>query len=169
MYRNTRKTLLALPLLTLVSGCQWNDDPALEAQPSSVEDSAGTASRPSADKLEQAFPGQTGALKTAILVDTDGEETEITYEVINGLAVYQGDIILGKESKLESQLQGAGIELRLSIGQIVWCITPSIRRCQRKAVSPTRLWSGRITRTWSSFSGPIRATTSILPTAVAAP
>lgn len=112
MDRNTRQTLLALPLLALVSGCQWNDDPASEAQPDSVEGSAGTASRPSADKAEQAFPGRAGALKTATLVDADGEETEITYEVINGLAVYQGDIILGKDSKLESQLQGAGIELR---------------------------------------------------------
>ena len=60
--------------------------------------------------VEEAFIGQSGSVNTEPSV-SDSEE-EVSYEVIQGYAVYQGDIILGSADELGSQLRGASIEAR---------------------------------------------------------
>jgi hypothetical protein len=49
--------------------------------------------------VELAFPGRTGELATG-LVEMDGHAIELTYEVIDGLAILEGDIVLGDADRV---------------------------------------------------------------------
>jgi astacin len=65
---------------------------------------------------EQYAPGRSGDLRqTWFLFPGDTKPRWITYEVINGLAIYEGDIVLGKanqlsESQTSAQPKGIGLE-----------------------------------------------------------
>ena len=50
---------------------------------------------------EQAFLGRTGEEVTRV-VEVDGEPVEMTYQVIDGLAIFEGDIVLGAADELDS-------------------------------------------------------------------
>lgn len=78
---------LALPMLLVLTGC-----PATETVPDE-----------SAPAEEAYAPGRDGEIRTSqVILPGETEPTTITYEVIDGLAIYQGDIILGEADTLST-------------------------------------------------------------------
>jgi Astacin (Peptidase family M12A)/Ricin-type beta-trefoil lectin domain len=65
---------------------------------------------------ELAFPGRTGELRTS-LVEVEGRAVELTYEVIDGVAVLEGDIVLGTADEVEARAAelAAGTNLRSAV------------------------------------------------------
>lgn len=86
----TRRSARWLALLTaapLLLACGQAEEADLAADPAATESLI----------AEEAFPGRSGELRTALLATEDGTEP-ITYQLIDDYMVHQGDIILGRQS-----------------------------------------------------------------------
>ncbi len=81
--RRTLGFVAALAAAPLLLGCgqATEEDLAAEAGPSTT--------------AEEAFPGRSGEVRTALLETADGTES-ISYQLIDDYMVYQGDIVLGR-------------------------------------------------------------------------
>ena len=76
---------------------------------------------------ERAFPGRSGEVRTS-LVEVEGRAVELTYEVIDGIAVLEGDIILGTADEVAAR----AAELA----------APSTRRSAGRSASSARWLNG---------------------------
>jgi len=54
-------------------------------------------------------PGVTGEFRSIVVPGPDGEDWEIEFEVIDGLAIAEGDIILGTVEEMEALAGGGGV------------------------------------------------------------
>lgn len=81
--RRTLRLAIALAAAPLLLGCGQATEEELAAE--------AAASAPA----EEAFPGRSGEVRTALLQTTDGTES-ISYQLIDDYMVYQGDIVLGR-------------------------------------------------------------------------
>ncbi len=101
---------------------------------------ASSPEQPSQQGAEAYAPGKQGVLKT---VTINGQT--VTYEEIDGLAIYQGDMILGKVADIEALRQGDFSTLGVSCDGSTWVFF--FTRCNR--------WDGGVVRfsianDWSS-------------------
>ncbi len=86
--RLSRMVVLSLTLGALLAACQQTPTPPATSFP------PGTA-------LEYK-PGASGPVKTVTLPDPHGDPFTFSYEVIDGLAIYQGDMILGTAADFDT-------------------------------------------------------------------
>lgn len=66
------------------------------------------------DTLEHA-PGRSGEIKTANLIGPGGEPFTFSYELIDGLGIVQGDMIIGTEEELASLEDADGITVQSTL------------------------------------------------------
>ncbi|HEX3764139.1 MAG TPA: M12 family metallopeptidase [Kofleriaceae bacterium] len=106
--------------------------------------------RPVLDGTELAFPGETGEVRTGTL-DTPGGPRELTYELIHGVAVVEGDIVLPAPGRaLRAATRTLGTH-RWPSGVIPYTIDPTLPDLSRVTDAITH-WGSRtrfqfITRT----------------------
>lgn len=86
--------LTALAAAPLVLFCACGPATPAEGESEGVDPSALTA--------EEAFPGRTGEVRTAILETAEGTET-LSYQLIDDYMVHEGDIILGRVGQFNAQ------------------------------------------------------------------
>ncbi len=84
--RRSARWLTALAAAPLVLACACGS-----AAPEALEAEA----EPDALTAEEAFPGRTGEVRTALIETAQGTET-VSYELIDDYMVHEGDIILGR-------------------------------------------------------------------------
>lgn len=111
MPRRTRFLPILVPslFLILVAAC---NSPAQPQHPDPLGDG---------DTLEHA-PGQSGEVRSMTLTGPDGDPFTFSYEVIDGLAIVEGDMIIGTEEEM-LELEGAdGITVQSTIlyQQVCW-------------------------------------------------
>ena len=114
-------------------------------------------SRGGNDATEEAFPGRDGIPKTAVLLHPDGSQGEVIhYEEIEGVAVFQGDVLLhvddnGFASFQRELLEDLGSGFLLGGGNLVGrspegSASPYSTQTGKAAgrTSPSRRWKGNI-------------------------
>ncbi len=107
-YRITSTHALLAGLLGLAPACGAEDPSGPSGTPGSSIESA------SADQPELAFPGRSGEIRTGRFQTPAGVQ-ELTYELIDGEKVFQGDMILGEEiTQDDPEYRSSGIASRTS-------------------------------------------------------
>jgi hypothetical protein len=107
-YRITSTHALVVGLLGLVPACGAEDPSGPSGTPGSSAESAST------EQPELAFPGRTGELRTGKFETPTGVQ-ELTYQLIDGEKVFQGDILLGEEiTEDDPAYRSSGVTIRTS-------------------------------------------------------
>jgi hypothetical protein len=79
---------------------------ACSGEPSAPDPSVGTEQAPFS--VEEAKPGRHGPLQQAI-INTRSGPREIAYEAIDGLAIFEGDIVLGTLEEMQENEKNVGV------------------------------------------------------------
>lgn len=104
-------TLLVLVVLTFTACQQAAPQPA---HPDPLGDG---------DTLEHA-PGRTGEVRTVSVTGPDGQPFQFSYEIIDGLAIIEGDMIIGTAEQME-ELEGAdGVTVQSTVlyREVCWSL-----------------------------------------------
>ena len=118
--RRTLGFVLALAAAPLLLAC---------GQATEEDQAAEEASSPAA---EEAFPGRSGEVRTALLETADGTES-ISYQLIDDYMVYQGDIVLGRLSG-QFTAQSATLKTATWPGCVIpYAINPNLPNKKRVA------------------------------------
>lgn len=94
--------LLVMLLALTLAGCQQAAQPE---HPEPLGDG---------DTLEYA-PGRSGEVKTATLTGPDGQPFSFSYELIDGLAIIEGDMIIGTEDEMATLDDADGITVQSTL------------------------------------------------------
>ena len=123
MVRSTVRFATSLVLVLLLAACA--------SGPTVDEDASAPAS------AESYAPGVTGELRTSdVVLPGETTPTRITYEVIDGLAIFQGDIVLGPASELAAQsIAISGTDPRWPGGIVPYTIDASLNATVQSRVN----------------------------------
>ena len=121
MVRSTVRFVTSLALVLLLAACA--------SEPKDDADAPASA--------EAYAPGATGELRQSeVVLPGETTPTRITYEVIDGLAIFQGDIVLGPADELANQaIAISGADPRWPDGIVPYTIDSSLNATMRSRVN----------------------------------
>ena len=125
---------LPMCLVTLVTLTACVDDSTIltvEALEPGGDEAGPTAPRLTPNSMEVEGYATQGELRIGFIYDREGEPLEVTYEIHDGLAIWQGDIVIGTPDRIATSLA----ELTMTPGPLRGVV---IARPKRAMVYPER-------------------------------
>lgn len=103
-----RPFVWCLTAVLALGACQDDGTPLTEPEKTDIEELEPTPPRMNPQSMGVEGYPSLGEIRTGFIYDRSGQPLEITYEVHDGLAIWQGDIVLGEAHEIASSIAELG-------------------------------------------------------------
>lgn len=97
-----------LTAVLALGACQDDGTPLTEPEKTDIEELEPTPPRMNPQSMGVEGYPSLGEIRTGFIYDRSGQPLEITYEIHDGLAIWQGDIVLGEAHEIASSIAELG-------------------------------------------------------------